>query len=160
MAATKTTTIQKPNFAERTAERVASESVWKQYNSQAKFYAQNMTRSLEELAKQTFPTDAFNSNAYQEAIVKSLVETISPEVGIKDFWKEMNKAKCASLSIIDGHLTFFDHNKQKLDITPFTQAIIFEAHSSYYKQRMLERQTRIMEARRQLESLIKEIHRR
>lgn len=160
MATTKNQVVQKQSFAQRTAETVASQNIWKQYNSQAKFYAENMTRSLEELAKQTFPTDEFNSNAYQEAIVKSLVETISPEIGIKDFWKEMNKSGCKTLSIIEGHLTFFDAKTTKIDITPFTQQIIFEAHSSYYKQRMLERETRIMEARRQLDSLIKEIHRR
>jgi len=155
MATTKT----KSTFAERTAEHQAQENVWQQYNADAKFNARSMVKSLEELANQTFPSDAFNSNAYQEAIAKSLTETISPEVGVKDFWKAMGKAGCKTLRIVDGHLNFFDSKKAKIDITPYTQPIVFEAHSSFYKQRLLERESRILSARQQLQDLLKEIHR-
>jgi hypothetical protein len=156
MANTKTQT----SFAERTASRMAVENTWQQYNSRAKFNSRSMVKSLEELAAQTFPSDAFNSNAYQEAIVKSLAETISPEVGVNDFWKAMAKAGCKTLAIVDGHLNFYGSDEQKLDITPYTQPIVFEAHSSFYKQRQLERETRILAARQQLQALLKEIHRR
>lgn len=156
MATTKTN----PTFAERTASRVTQENVWQQYNSAAKYNAKSMLKSLEELAGKTFPSDAFNSNAYQEAIVRSLTETLSPEIGVEDFWKAMNKAGCQTLQILDGHLNFFDPKNAKIDITPFTQPIVFEAHSSFYKQRLLEREKRILEARQQLQNLIKEIHKR
>jgi hypothetical protein len=147
-------------FAERTAEMVAQENAWQQYNSDARFYAKNMVKSLEELASLIFPTDNFNSNAYQEALVESLTKTISPEIGIKDFWKEMGKSGCKTLRIEDGHLNFLDEQGQKIDITHYTQPIVFEAQSSYYRQRQLEREKRIMIARQQLQELLKEIHRR
>lgn len=153
-----TTTKTKSTFAERTAAHQAEENVWQQYNAEAKYNAKSMVKSLEELASKTFPSDAFNSNAYQEAIVKSLTETISPEVGVKDFWKAMGKAECRTLAIVDGHLNFFNSEKAKIDITPYTQPIIFEAQSSFYKQRLLERETRILAAREQLQDLLKEIH--
>ncbi len=154
------TTETKSTFAERTATRTAQENIWQQYNTEAKYNRKSMVKSLEELANKTFPSDAFNSNAYQEAIVKSLTETISPEIGVQDFWKALGEADCQTLQIINGHLNFFDSKKTKIDITPYTEAIIFEAHSSYYKQRQLERETRILAARQQLQSLLKEIHRR
>ncbi len=147
-------------FVQRTAARVSQENAWQQYNSKAKFDAKSMIKSLEELAGKTFPSDAFNSNAYQEAIVKSLTETISPEVGVADFWKAIAKAGCKTLAIENGHLNFYGAKDLKLDITPYTQPIVFEAHSSYYKQRQLEREARILAAREQLQSLLKEIHRR
>jgi hypothetical protein len=150
----------KSTFAQRTAQTTAAQNVWQQYNSQAKFNAKSMVKSLEELAGKTFPSDSFNSNAYQEAIVQSLTETISPEVGVKDFWKAMGKAGCKKLQIVEGHLNFLDAKGGKIDITPYTQPIVFEAHSSYYRQRQLERETRITEARKQLHELLKEIHRR
>lgn len=155
MANTKTQTT----FAERTAKTQAEQNVWQQYNAEAQFDAQNMLKSLEELANLTFPSDAFNSNAYQEAIVTSLTQTLSPEVGIEDFWKAMGQASCKTLRIVDGHLNFFDAKNKKIDITAYTQPIVFEAHSSFYKQRLLEREARITEARRQLQELIQEIHR-
>jgi len=164
MATTKTKKQAKANsvdsFGARTAARMAQESAWQQYSAEAKFNATNMVKSLEALAKIAFPLDAFNSNAYQEAIAKSLTETISPEVGVKDFWKAMGKAGCKTLRIIDGHLNFFDGKSKKMDITSYTQSIVFEAHSSFYKQRLLEREQRILEARMQLQALIKEIHKR
>lgn len=147
-------------FAQRTASTVASTNVWQQYNADAKFNSKSMVKSLEELAEKTFPSDNFNSNAYQEAIVASLTETISPEIGVKDFWKKMGDAGCQTLRIVEGHLNFFDAKENKMDITAFTQPIVFEAHSSYYTQRQMERETRIIEARKQLQELIKEIHRR
>ncbi len=150
----------KSTFAQRTAQTTAAQNVWQQYNSQAKFNAKSMVKSLEELAGKTFPSDSFNSNAYQEAIVQSLTETISPEVGVADFWKAMGKAGCKKLQIVEGHLNFLDAKGGKIDITPYTQPIVFEAHSSYYRQRQLERETRITEARKQLHELLKEIHRR
>lgn len=156
MANTKT----KQSFAQRTATTVAAANVWQQYNAEAKFNAKSMVKSLEELAGKTFPSDNFNSNAYQEAIVDSLTETISPEVGVKDFWKKMGTAGCKTLRIVEGHLNFFDDKGKKMDITAYTQPIVFEAHSSYYRQRQLERETRILEARKQLQELLKEIHRR
>jgi len=139
---------------------VAQENAWQQYNSNTRFHAKSMVKSLEELANKTFPTDTFNSNAYQEAIVESLTKTISPEVGIRDFWKAMAKAGCESISIENGHLNFYDQANAKIDITPYTQPIVFEAQSSYYRQRQLEREKRIIEARAQLQELLKEIHRR
>ncbi len=153
-------TKNKNSFAQRTAQTTAAQNVWQQYNSQAKFNAKSMVKCLEELAGETFPSDNFNSNAYQEAIVQSLTETISPEVGVKDFWKAMGQADCQKLAIIDGRLNFFDGTGAKIDITPYTQPIIFEAHSSYYRQRQLEREARITAARKQLQELLKEIHRR
>lgn len=149
-----------PSFGARTAARVAQESAWQQYNAEAKFNPKSMVKSLEELSKLAFPLDAFNSNAYQEAIAKSLTETISPEVGVKDFWTAMGKAGCKTLRIIDGHLNFFSGKAAKMDITSYTQPIVFEAHSSYYKERLLEREERILQARMQLQNLIKEIHKR
>lgn len=160
MATSKTTTQNNVSFAERTASRVASENVWQQYNAEAKFNAGNMIKSLEELAKLAFPSDAFNSNAYQEAIVTSLTQTISPEVGVKDFWKSVGQDGCKSLRIIDGHLNFFNDKAEKMDITKYTQSIVFEAHSSFYKQRLMEREQRILAARSQLQDLLKEIHKR
>jgi len=160
MAITKTKKQTSSTFAERTAARTASENVWQQYNAETKFNAKSMVKSLEQLANMAFPTDAFNSNAYQEAIAKSLIETISPEVGVKDFWKAMGKAGCKTLRIVDGHLNFFNSKGEKMDITPYTQPIVFEAHSSFYKQRLLERENRILTARMQLQELLKEIHKR
>ena len=159
-AHTSSTQDQSASFAERTAARVAQENVWQEYNAEAEYNASSMLTSLEELAKLAFPMDAFNSNAYQEAIVTSLTATISPEVGVRDFWEALEKAGCKKLRIIGGHLNFFDSQEAKIDITPYTQPIIFEAHSSFYKQRLLEREQRIHEAKTQLQSLLKEIHRR
>lgn len=156
----KTTNTQTASFADRTAAQTATNNAWQQFNSAAKFNTKNMLKSLEDLANQTFPTDSFNSNAYQEALVQSLSATISPEVGVKDFWQAMGKAGCKTLAIVDGHLNFYAAGNQKIDITPYTQAIVFEAHSSYYKQRQQERAERIAAARSQLEKLLKEIHRR
>ncbi len=147
-------------FAQRTATRVEQENTWQQYNAEAKFNSKSMVKSLEELAAKVFPSDAFNSNAYQEAMVNSLTETISPEIGVKDFWKALGKAGCKTLRIVEGHLNFFDGENQKMDITAYTQPIVFEAHSSFYKQRQMEREARIEEARKQLQELLKEIHRR
>jgi len=147
-------------FAQRTAARTADEHAWQQYHARAKFNGRSMVKSLEELAQKTFPVDAANSRGYQEAIVRSLSETISPEVGVKDFWKAMGKAKCKTLDIENGHLNFLDAKGEKIDITPYTQPIIFEAHSSFYKQRQMEREARIMMARRQLKSLLEEIHKK
>lgn len=149
----------KTSFAERTADLIAQEHSWQQYNSEAKFHSKNMLKSLEELAAQTFPTDTFNSNAYQEAIVESLTKTISPEIGVKDFWKAMTEANCKTLSIENGHLKFFTIDKTKIDITPYTQPIVFEARSSFYRLREAERENRILEAKKQLQELIQEIHR-
>jgi hypothetical protein len=160
MAPTKTQKKGGKSFADRTAATTAAQNVWQEFNAEVKFDGKSMVKSLEALAAQVFPTDSFNSNAYQEAIVNSLTETISPEVGIKDFWKAMNKAKCASLRIVDGHLNFFSAKNEKMDITKYTQPIVFEAHSSYYKQRQAEREKRIMEARKQLKELIKDIHKK
>ena len=160
MGKTSNISPQKLSFAERTANLQAQENAWQQYNSDTEFHVKNMVKSLEELAAKTFPTDSFNSNAYQEAIVESLTKTISPEVGIQDFWKAMGQAGCQSLRIDGGHLNFLDEKGQKIDITPYTQPIVFEAHSSYYRERQLERERRIMEAKMQLQSLLKEIHRR
>lgn len=148
------------SFAQRTAETSAAQNVWQQYNAEAAFNGKDMVKSLEELAAKVFPSDSFNSNAYQEAIVSSLTETISPEIGVKDFWKAMDKAGCKTLRIVDGHLNFFNAGDEKMDITSFTQPIVFEAHSSYYKQRQSERESKIMEARKQLKELLKEIHKK
>lgn len=149
----------KTSFGQRVEARQHEENIWQSFGSEAKFNAKSMVKSLEELANATFPADAYNSNAYQEAIAKSLTETISPEVGVNDFWKAMANAGCKTLRIEAGHLNFYA-DKEKLDITPFTQPIVFEAHSSYYRQRLTEREARIMEAKRQLQELLKEIHRR
>lgn len=160
MASTKTNSTSKKTFAQRTAETRASQNVWQQYNAEVKFNEKSMVKSLEALAENVFPADSFNSKAYQEAIVNSLTETISPEVGVKDFWKAMSKANCKTLRIIAGHLNFFDAKGEKMDITAYTQPIVFEAHSSFYKQRQAEREQRIMEARKQLKELIKEINKK
>lgn len=160
MTTTKNKNPEKATFAARTAAEQAKQNVWQQYNSQTKFNAKNMVKSLEDLANQTFPSDTFNSNAYQEALVKSLSDTISPEIGVQDFWKALNKAGCQTLAIVDGHLNFYAANNTKIDITPFTQPIVFEAHSSFYKQRQLERSERITAARGQLQDLLTEIHRK
>ncbi len=153
MATNKNTT----SFAQRTAERLEQENQWQNYNAEAEFDFE-MTNSLGNLAKQIFPFDDFNSKAYQEATVKSLTETIFPEIGVKDFWQAMGEKECKIVRIIEGRLNFFDKKNQKIDITSFTQPIIFEAHSSYYKQRQVEREQRIAEARQQLQELIEEIN--
>lgn len=165
MATTKTKTGEtrikkdkKGTFAERTEKRLQEENQWQQYNASAKFLADKMQESLETLAKKTFPTDKINRQAYQEAIAKALVETLSPEIGVKDFWAKMAENGCKELKIEDGHLSFYNNKKEKIDITPYTQAIIFEAHSSFYEQRILEREERIEEAKKQLESLMEEIN--
>ncbi|MCC6643223.1 hypothetical protein IT411_00570 [Candidatus Peregrinibacteria bacterium] len=150
----------KPTFAEDVAARQERENSWQSLHAEAKFNGKSMVKSLEELADSTFPADAYNSNAYQEAIAKSLTETISPEVGVKDFWEAMSKNGCKTLRIEFGHLNFYDAKNQKMDITPYTQPIVFEAHSSYYRERQAQREARIMEARKQLQDLLKEIHKR
>jgi hypothetical protein len=155
--ATITDNSQNFNFAERTAKRIAEESIWEQYSSRAKFHLTTMSKSLAELAEKTFPSDDYNNKAYQEAIIKSLTDTISPEIGVKDFWLKMGEEGCKSLEIENGHLNFYLENGKLIDIRPYTQAIVFEAHSSYYKQRQLERSEKIKEAKRQLNQLMKEI---
>lgn len=147
----------KISFAQRTAERLEQENQWQNYNAETEFDFE-MTNSLENLAKQIFPFDDFNNKAYQEATVQSLTETISPEIGVKDFWQAMGEKECKSVRIIEGRLNFFDKKNQKIDITSFTQPIIFEAHSSYYKQRQIEREQKIAEAKQQLQELIEEIN--
>lgn len=156
MANTKT----KTSFAEDVAARQQRESSWQTFNAEAKFNGKSMVKSLEELANSTFPADAYNSNAYQEAIAKSLTETISPEVGVKDFWNAMSKDGCKTLRIEFGHLNFYNNQNEKMDITQYTQPIVFEAHSSYYRERQAQREARIMEARKQLQDLLKEIHKK
>lgn len=161
-----TTTVNKKNtkaakassFGERTQTRVAEENQWQQYNATAKFLPGEMNKSLQALAEKTFPTDELNRRAYEEAIVKSLTETLSPEVGIKDFWEKMAEAGCKELNIEDGHLSFYNNKKERIDITPYTQPIVFEAHSSYYDQRVMERAQKIVEAKKQLEDLLEEIN--
>jgi len=148
----------KATLGERAAARIKQENQWEQYNSATKFDKKDLRGCLELLSSKTFPSDEINRKAYAEAIAKSLTETLSPEVGIKDFWEAMGKAGCKELKIEDGHLSFYGAKKEKIDITPFTQAIIFEAHSSFYKQRKIERAERIKQAREQLETLISEIN--
>lgn len=155
---TQTTGNQNLTFAQRTEKRMTEENQWEQYNSRADFYVGNIQKSLEILAQKTFPTDSMNRKAYQEAIVKSMTETLSPEIGIKDFWEKMGDAGCTTLEIIDGHLNFFNAQNERMDITPYTQPIVFEAHSSYYEERIIERKERIKEAHQQLEDLIREIN--
>jgi len=156
----KKTTKKTLSFGERTEQRVSEENQWQQYNAEAPFHAAEIQKSLEILAGKTFPTDTENRSAYQEAILKSLTETLSPEVGVKDFWAKMAEAQCETLKIESGHLNFYDKKGKHIDITPYTQAIIFEAHSSYYDQRNIERQERIEEAKKQLMELVKEINTR
>ncbi len=145
-------------LAQRTEARLAEENQWQQYNSAAKFFPGEMDKSLHALAEKTFPTDELNCRAYEEAIVKSLTETLSPEVGVKDFWGKMGEAGCKELRIEDGHLSFYVSKKERIDITPYTQPIVFEAHSSYYDQRVMERKQRIEQAKNQLQDLLSEIN--
>ncbi len=161
--ATKTKNIkkvaQKLSFAQRVEQRLTTENQWQQYNAGTKFVSGDMEEILKILATKTFPTDTQNRKAYQEAIATALTQTLSPEIGIKDFWNRMGEAGCQEVKIEDGHLNFY--NKQgKIDITPYTQPIVFEIHSSFYDQRAIERTHRIEEAKRQLEELITEISRR
>jgi len=144
-------------FAQRVEQRLAQENVWEQYNSEAKFNAKDMADTLKILAQQTFPTDAYNGQAYQEALIQSLVSNISPEVGIKDFWKAMGEAGAKTTKIENGHLNFYNAKNERMDITAFTQPIVFEAHSSFYKQRQMEREKLISKAQKQLSELISEI---
>jgi hypothetical protein len=44
-----------------------------------------------------------------------------------------------------------------IDITPFTTPIIFEAHSTLFDQRQLERKQNIEKAQKQLKELMDEI---
>jgi phosphopantetheinyl transferase (holo-ACP synthase) len=145
------------SFGDRVAKRITEQNQWQQYNSAAKFYADDIDKSLDILAEKTFSTDVASRNAYKEAILKSLTETLSPEVGVKDFWKAMAKADCTHVQIENGHLKFYKDD-QAIDITPYTQPIVFEAHSSFYEQRMVERKERIEEAQKQLKDLLAEIN--
>jgi hypothetical protein len=147
------------SFAERTALTAQKENQWQSFNSkqQVKFYPDNLRRTLKEIGDQLFPGSEYNSNAYQEAILNALSSTISPEIGVIDFWGKLTDLECEYVEIDNGHLNFFNAEGARIDITPFTQQIVFEAHSSYYKQRQKERLAAIAEARLQLEQLKKEI---
>lgn len=143
-------------LAQRTEEMVKQEHAWEQYNSNTEFDANDIQKCLKSLAGKTFPNDDINAVAYQEAIIQSLVETLDPGLGIKDFWKAMAEAGCKTLKIEEGHLNFYS-GKNKIDITPYTQPIIFEVHTDVYKQRQLEREEQIKQAQRQLQELMAEI---
>ena len=80
-----TGTSQTSGFAQRTEQRIQAEKPWQQYNSGTEFHPGDIQKSLQALAEQTFFNDSINRNAYQEAILKSLTETINPEIGIA-FW--------------------------------------------------------------------------
>ncbi len=155
--ATDNTKTSNLSFAERTAQTQAEENSWQEYNTKTKFYPDHIRKTLEELADQVFPNDAYNANAYQEAILDALVQTIRETLGIRDFWAEMADHECEYVQIDNGHLNFYNAENQKIDLTPFTQKITFEAHSSYYKQRQKERREAIAAARAQLSQLKKEI---
>ncbi len=154
----KTATASNSSFADRTAQTEADKNQWEQYNAAAKFFPGQIDKSLEAIATKTFPTDALNRKAYEEAILKSLTETLSPEVGLKDFWNAMSEAGCKELRIENGHMNFYGTKKERIDITPYTQPIVFEAHSSYYEQRNQERAERIVKAKQQLQDLLQEIN--
>ncbi|GEM_PF-3402099 len=146
-----------PTFAQRVGERMQEENQWQQYNGEAGFLPE-IEKSLAMLAEKTFPTDIANRHAYQEAIVKSLTQTLNPEIGIKTFWTKMAEIGCKTLRIENGHLNFYSAKNTRIDITPYTQPIVFEAHSSYYDQRLLERKERIGEAKKELQQLLAEIN--
>jgi hypothetical protein len=148
----------KLSFADRANQTYQTQNQWQDYNTTARFYGKNMQKSLEILGKKTFPKDEVNSKGYQQAIVKSLVETLNKEIGIKDFWQRMSEAGCKELKIENGHLSFYADQNQKIDITNYTKPIVFDLHSSFYKQRKLERKQRIEEAKQQLEELMREIN--
>lgn len=146
------------SFAERAAQSFQAQNSWQEYNGFSKFY-KDIEKSLKGLAENIFPTNEYNQRAYEEAILASLAETISTEIGVKDFWAAIANAGCKELKIDNGHLSFYKNKKEKLDITPYTQAIIFEAHSSLSEQRALERKQKIEKAKQQLEELLEEINR-
>ena len=70
----------------------------------------------------------------------------------------MAEAGCKKLQIENGHLNFYNEREEKIDLTPYTQPIVFEIHSSYYDQRVIERQARITQAQKQLQELLAEIN--
>ncbi|HRY90858.1 MAG TPA: hypothetical protein P5229_00740 [Candidatus Gracilibacteria bacterium] len=150
---------QNSTLAQRTEEKNKQENAWEQYNSDTKFDAKDILKCLKVLAEKTFPNDDVNTAAYQEAIIQSLTETLDPGLGIRDFWKAMTEAGCKTLKIEEGHLNFYS-GKTKIDITPYTQPIIFDAESDIYKERLLERKEQIKEAKRQLEELLNEIQKK
>jgi hypothetical protein len=149
--------VKPTTLAERAAARLAEENSWEQYNSETKYDGRSMQKSLKDLALKTFPADPVNCVAYQEAVVQSLTETISPEIGIKDFWKAIGKDGCKFLKIEFGHLNFYAKNGNRLDITGYTQPITFGAESSIYSERLEERAQKILEAKKQLTELMSEI---
>ena len=156
MARTKTAQ-NNTGFASRAEAQAEKENVWQRFKSESKFNLTDMLSSLQDLAQNTFPEDRFNIAAYMEAILNSLTENISPEIGVKDFWLKMGEAGCQTIQVENGHLNFYKADKSKIDITPYTQPILFEAQSSFYKQRQLERKERIEAAKKQLAELRAEI---
>ncbi len=147
-------------LAQRTEQRLAEENRWQMFDAETKYVASNMQKCVKNLGDIIFPYNEYNSNIYQEAIVNSLTETISPEVGIKDFWKNMGKDGCKTVKIEEGHMNFYDAKNKKMDLTKYTQPIVFYATSNLYEQREIERQKRIIEAKKQLEELMAEINKK
>ncbi len=145
------------SFADRTKKQFEKENVWQRFKSEAKFNLTDIISSLQDLAQNTFPEDKFNIAAYMEAILNSLTENISPEIGVKDFWLKIGEIGCETLKIENGHLNFYKSDNSKIDITPYTQPIVFEAQSSFYKQRQMERKSYIETAKKQLTELKKAI---
>ncbi len=148
------------SFAQRTEQTRTASQTFKRFAGQAKFYPDNIRKTLQELGTQMFPNNEYNNKAYQEAIVMSLTNIISPEIGIRDFWSDMTDHEAEIVRIENGFMKFYNAENQQIDITQFTQPIVFEAYSSYYKQRQKERKIMIELAKQQLDQLKNEIHKR
>lgn len=148
---TQTTTL-----GQRAEERVAQENAWQQFQCQVK-YNKDMATCIKNIGDTLFPDSPKNSSIYQEAIIKGLTSTIQEEVGILDFWKKIDNAKCKNVTIEDGQMNFYNEKAEKIDITTFTNQLEFPANSSVYDQREIERKNQILEAKKQLEELLKEI---
>ncbi len=147
----------KTTMSDRAQTRVKKENRWQIFEAEAKFISGDMAKCLKTLADAIFPNNEYNSQIYQEAIAGSLIETISPDLGIYDFWKALKKDDCETVKIENGHMNFYTKKSTKIDITKYTQPIIFPATSSLDEQRKMERTKKIAEAKKQLEELIKEI---
>lgn len=157
-AATQTKTTKKDlSFAQRAEQHLAEANQWQTVEAETKYIGSNMQKCLGELGDAIFPGNRESSSMYQEAIIASLVETISPEIGVLDFWKAIGKDGCSKVKIEQGHMNFYDSKNKLIDITKYTQSIEFYANSSFYDERMKERIAKIEEAKRQLAELMNEI---
>lgn len=142
----------KVNFISNYLKAQTEEQSWTLHNG-AIPYQTDIVTTLKLLAENVFPNDSYNSVAYQEAIINAISGTLSEEVGIIEFWKKMGEQGCKSVSVMSGHLQFFQADNSEISITPYTKKIVFEAQSSFAKERARQRNAKIAEAKSQIAAL-------